>query len=407
MFKSLIAASVLAVVTGCATAAQSTEGDTETAKYTASDKANKLAQEYLLIDTHIDVPYRIHNKWEDVTEATEEGDFDYPRAVEGGLNAPFMSIYIPASYEESGGSIQLAHELIDGMEALVGRAPDKFAMAYSTDDIRRNKEQGLMSIALGMENGTPIEGDLDNLQMFYERGIRYITLAHSLSNHISDSSYDIRRPWEGLSPFGKKLVKAMNETGVMVDVSHISDEAFYQAVEISDAPVIASHSSLRAYTPGFERNMSDDMLKALAENEGVIQINFGSSFLAQQANRYRDMMKKRILAVKEQYGEGSEEAQSRIAELEASNPYPFATVDTVLNHIDHVRDLIGVEHIGIGSDYDGVGDSLPVGLKDVSTYPNLVQGLLDRGYTEKEIEMILGGNLMRVWAQVEEYAKTH
>lgn len=407
MFKSLIAASVLAAITGCATAAQPTEGNAEQAKYTASDKAERLAKEYLLVDTHIDVPYRIHDKWEDVTEATAEGDFDYPRAVEGGLDAPFMSIYIPASYEQSGGSVQLAHELIDGMEALVARAPDKFAMAYSTDDIRSNKEQGLMSIALGMENGTPIEGDLDNLHMFYERGIRYITLAHSLSNHISDSSYDIRRQWDGLSPFGKELVKEMNKVGVMVDVSHISDEAFYQAVEISDVPVIASHSSLRSYTPGFERNMSDDMLKALAENEGVIQINFGSSFLAEQANRYRDMMKKRINAVKEQYGEDSDEAKRRIKDIEANNPYPFATLDTVLDHIDHVRDLIGVEHIGIGSDYDGVGDSLPVGLKDVSTYPNLVQGLMDRGYSDKEIEMILGGNLMRVWEQVEDYAETH
>ncbi|RUO64811.1 dipeptidase [Idiomarina ramblicola] len=407
MFKSLIAASVLAVITGCATAAQPAEGSPEQAKYTASDKAERLAKQYLLIDTHIDVPYRIHDKWENVTEATEEGDFDYPRAVEGGLDAPFMSIYIPASYEESGGSIQLAHELIDGMEALVGRAPDKFAMAYSTDDIRRNKEQGLMSIALGMENGTPIEGDLDNLHMFYERGIRYITLAHSLSNHISDSSYDIRRQWDGLSPFGKELVKEMNKVGVMVDVSHISDDAFYQAVDISEAPVIASHSSLRSYTPGFERNMSDDMLKALAENEGVIQINFGSSFLAEQANRYRDMMKKRISAVKEQYGEDSDEAKRRIKDIEANNPYPFATLDTVLDHIDHVRDLIGVEHIGVGSDYDGVGDSLPVGLKDVSTYPNLVQGLMDRGYSDKEVEMILGGNLMRVWQQVEDYAKIH
>ncbi|ASG65262.1 dipeptidase [Idiomarina piscisalsi] len=406
MLKSLLAASVLVAVTGCATASQSSSNEQET-QYQASEKAIDLAHEYLLIDTHIDVPYRIRDKWDDVSVATEDGDFDYPRAVEGGLDAPFMSIYIPASYEESGGSIQLAHELIDGMEALVARAPDKFAMAYSTEDIRENKEKGLMSIALGMENGTPIEGDLDNLHMFYERGIRYITLAHSLSNHISDSSYDIRRKWNGLSPFGKKLVKEMNKVGVMVDVSHISDDAFYQAVEISEVPVIASHSSLRKYTPGFERNMSDDMLKALAENEGVIQINFGSSFLAKQANRYRDMMKKRINAVKEQFGEDSEEAKRRIAEIEANNPYPFATLETVLDHIDHVKELIGVEHIGIGSDYDGVGDSLPVGLKDVSDYPNLVQGLLDRGYSEKEIQMILGENLMRVWKAVEDYAEAH
>lgn len=406
MLKSLLAASILVAVTGCATASQSSSNEQET-QYQASEKAINLAHEYLLVDTHIDVPYRIREKWDDVSVATEDGDFDYPRAVEGGLDAPFMSIYIPASYEESGGSVQLAHELIDSMEALVARAPDKFAMAYSTEDIRQNKEKGLMSIALGMENGTPIEGDLDNLHMFYERGIRYITLAHSLSNHISDSSYDIRRQWDGLSPFGKKLVKEMNKVGVMVDVSHISDEAFYQAVEISEVPVIASHSSLRKYTPGFERNMSDDMLKALAENEGVIQINFGSSFLAEQANRYRDMMKKRISAVKEQYGADSEEAKRRIADIEANNPYPFATLETVLDHIDHVKALIGVEHIGVGSDYDGVGDSLPVGLKDVSDYPNLVQGLLDRGYSEKEIQMILGENLMRVWKAVEDYAEAH
>ena len=406
MLKSLLAASILVAVTGCATASQSSSNEQET-QYQASEKAINLAHEYLLVDTHIDVPYRIRDKWDDVSVATKDGDFDYPRAVEGGLDAPFMSIYIPASYEESGGSVQLAHELIDGMEALVARAPDKFAMAYSTDDIRTNKEKGLMSIALGMENGTPIEGDLDNLHMFYERGIRYITLAHSLSNHISDSSYDIRRQWDGLSPFGKKLVKEMNKVGVMVDVSHISDDAFYQAVEISEVPVIASHSSLRKYTPGFERNMSDDMLKALAENEGVIQINFGSSFLAEQANRYRDMMKKRISAVKEQYGADSEEAKRRIADIEANNPYPFATLETVLDHIDHVKALIGVEHIGVGSDYDGVGDSLPVGLKDVSDYPNLVQGLLDRGYSEKEIQMILGENFMRVWKAVEDYAEGH
>lgn len=406
MLKSMLAASILVAVTGCATANSSPSSEQST-QYQASEKAKTLAHEYLLIDTHIDVPYRLHDTWEDVTVATEQGDFDYPRAIEGGLNAPFMSIYIPASYEESGGSIQLANELIDSMEALVGRAPDKFAMAYSTDDIYENKENGVMSIALGMENGTPIEGDLENLHHFYERGIRYITLAHSLSNHISDSSYDIRRQWNGLSPFGKKLVKEMNKVGVMVDVSHISDEAFYQSVEISDVPVIASHSSLRKYTPGFERNMSDDMLKALAKNEGVIQINFGSSFLAQQANRYRDMMKKRINAVVEQYGEDSAEGKRRIEEIKTNNPYPYATLETVLDHIDHVRDLIGVEHIGIGSDYDGVGDSLPIGLKDVSSYPNLVQGLMDRGYSDDEIEMILGGNLMRVWKQVEAYAKTH
>ncbi|RZQ57391.1 membrane dipeptidase [Pseudidiomarina tainanensis] len=377
-------------------------------EYTASEKAHEIAQKNLIIDTHIDVPYRLNKAWEDVTRATANGDFDYPRAKQGGLNVPFMSIYIPAQLEQTpGASYQLAHQLIDSMEAIAWRAPDKFAMAYSVDQVMQQQERGVISIALGMENGSPIEGDLKNLHEFYNRGIRYITLAHSQSNHISDSSYDIRRQWNGLSPFGKELVKEMNNVGVMVDISHVSDEAFWQAVELSKTPVIASHSSLRAYTPGFERNMSDEMIKGLAKNGGVIMINFGSSFVTQQANRYGDIVRKQIAAINEQYGEGSEEAEKRIAEVRAKNPFPFATLEEVLDHIDHVKNLVGIDFIGIGSDYDGVGDSLPVGLKDVSTYPNLVQGLLDRGYSEEEIEKILYKNFVRVWREVETYAANH
>jgi membrane dipeptidase len=400
MLKTTIKASLLAVMGACATFSVAAQDATTNLDYQASAKAQQLAKKYLVADTHIDVPYRINNRWQDVSVATEDGDFDYPRAVEGGLNLPFMAIYIPAEYEQTGGSIELAHDLIDSMEALVGRAPEKFALAYTPKQARENMENGLMSIAMGMENGTPMEGDLDNLEMFYERGVRYISFAHSQTNHISDSSYDIRKQWDGLSEFGFELVKACNDIGMMIDVSHISDEAFYDVIETTEAPVIASHSSLRSFVPGFERNMSDDMLKKLAENGGVVQINFGSSFVAQQANRYQDMMQKRIKAVYEQFGRDSEEAAKRVNDIKANNPYPYATLEQVLDHIDHVKALIGVEHIGIGSDYDGVGDSLPAGLKDVSTYPNLVQGLLDRDYSEKEIEMILGGNFMRVWQQV-------
>lgn len=375
-------------------------------EYKASEKAVQLAQENMLIDTHIDVPYRLTEHWEDVTKATTSGDFDYPRAVAGGLNVPFMSIYIPARLEQTpGASKQLAHELIDSMEALAWRAPDKFAMAYDVADVEKQFEQGLISIALGMENGSPMEGDMANLKEFYDRGIRYITLSHSLSNHIADSSYDIRRQWDGLSPFGKELVKEMNNIGMMIDISHVSDDAFWQTIDITKAPVIASHSSLRRYTPGFERNMSDDMIKALGENGGVIMINFGSTFVTQAANRYRDMINQQIEKVKEKYGAESEEAKTRIAELQKDNPFPYATLEQVLDHIDHVVKLIGIDHVGIGSDYDGVGDSLPVGLKDVSTYPNLVQGLLDRGYSEGDIKKILNENLLRVWREVENYKK--
>lgn len=360
--------------------------------------AQQIAQQTIIVDTHIDVPYRLHKDWEDVTVATKRGEFDYPRAQAGGLNAPFMSIYIPASYERTGGGYQLANQLIDNMEALVGRAPDKFAMAYTTADVAQQFGSAKISLALGMENGTPIEGKLENLQHFYNRGIRYITLAHSESNHISDSSYDLRRRWNGLSPFGKELVVAMNNIGMMIDISHVSDAAFYQVIALSKVPVIASHSSLRSYTPGFERNMDDEMLKALAKNGGVVQINFGSSFVTQMANQYGAMRK----AAAKHAGVPDDEAFER--EFRQKHPYPFATLDTVLDHIDHVVKLVGIDYVGIGSDYDGVGDSLPIGLKDVASYPNLVQGLLDRGYSEADIEKILSGNLLRVWRQVEAYA---
>ncbi|MDX1677440.1 dipeptidase [Arsukibacterium sp.] len=369
-----------------------------TSELSIEQRAGEIAQNSLIIDTHIDVPYRLYKDWEDVTKATARGEFDYPRARQGGLNVPFMSIYIPAAFERTGGGYQLANQLIDNMEALVGRAPDKFAMAYSTEDAVAQFGSGKISLALGMENGTPIGGDLANLSHFYQRGIRYITLAHSESNHISDSSYDLRRRWQGLSPFGKELVVAMNNIGMMIDISHVSDDAFYQTVALSKVPVIASHSSLRSFVPGFERNMDDDMLKALAKNGGVIQINFGSSFVTAIANQYSALRK----AAAEKAGVPNDAAFAEI--FRQQQPYPFATLDTVLDHIDHVVKLVGIEHVGIGSDYDGVGDSLPEGLKDVASYPNLIEGLLNRGYSDTDIEKILSGNLMRVWREVEAYA---
>ena len=366
-----------------------------------SQQANKIAQSKLIIDTHIDVPYRLHDDWEDVSKATKRGEFDYPRAKAGGLNAPFMSIYIPSSYEKKGGGYLLANQLIDSMEALVGRAPDKFAIAHRSADLAKHFKEGKISLALGMENGTPIEGKLENLQHFYDRGIRYITLAHSESNHIADSSYDLRRQWKGLSPFGKELVKAMNETGVMIDISHVSDDAFYQAVAISKVPVIASHSSLRAFVPGFERNMDDKMIKALAKNGGVIQINFGSAFVVSAANQWglqRDGAFK---------ASGKTDKDAFTAEYKKTNPYPFASLAKVLDHIDYVKKLVGIDYVGIGSDFDGVGDSLPEQLKDVSMYPNLIRGLLERGYSEQDIEKVLSGNTLRVWRAVEDYAAQH
>jgi len=366
----------------------------------------ELAQSLLIIDTHIDVPYRLKQSWADVSSATEGGDFDYPRAIEGGLNAPFMSIYIPASVDEAGGAFALADELIDGMESLAASAPDKFAIATCSDDLQSHFENNLISLPLGMENGGPVAQSEEALAHFFNRGIRYITLAHSKSNKISDSSYDTNEAWMGLSPYGKELITRMNDLGVMIDVSHISDAAFAQVIEISKAPVIASHSSLRHYTPGFVRNMSDEMVKTLGAANGVIQINFGTNFLTSEAQIYSKQRRQVIAAyiASEGLAQDDPAVKAFAEQYKKDNPYPYATTNDVLDHIDRVVELAGIDSVGIGSDYDGVGDSLPQGLKDVSTYPHLIDGLLDRGYSEADIAKVLGGNALRVWRAVEAYA---
>lgn len=370
-------------------------------------RAQDIALSSIVVDTHIDVPYRLEEAWVDVSQATSGGDFDYPRAVEGGLNVAFMSIYTPAELEREGKSFETAEQLIDMVEGIVAASPEKFAIALSPADVEAQFEKGLISLPMGMENGSPIEGDLANLQHFYDRGIRYITLAHGLSNHISDSSYDDNRQWGGLSDFGVEVVREMNRLGIMVDVSHISDDAFKDVMEVTQAPVIASHSSARHFTPGFERNMSDDMIRQLAENGGVIMVNFGSSFLTAEANAWSEAFGEAWDAYAAgNGGDKSDEARDSFHEqyVKEHGEFPYATLDETLDHFDHVVQLTSVEHVGIGSDFDGVGDSLPIGLKDVSAYPNLVRGLLKRGYSETDIEKILGENLLRVWREVEEAA---
>jgi membrane dipeptidase len=257
-----------------------------------------------------------------------------------------------------------------------------------------------------MENGSPLEGKLENLAFFRDRGISYITLAHALSNHIADSSYDEERPWNGLSPFGREVVAEMNRQGILVDVSHVSDAAFYQVLELSQAPVIASHSSARHFTPGWERNMSDEMIRALAAQGGVMMINFGSSFLTEPARQWFEQMvatRKAFLA-ENGFDEESPEAEQFQEQYRETHPFPYATLDDLVAHFTHVIDLVGVAHVGIGSDFDGVGDSLPDGMKDVSFYPNLVGKLREKGYSAADIEAILGGNLMRVWRAALEHA---
>ena len=406
--RFIVAAATLLLLVSCGPDRQADTASEETAApIDLAAQAIEIAMHSIIIDTHIDVPYRLYDAWEDVSEATEGGDFDYPRAMAGGLNAPFMSIYTPAGLEEEGRSKERAEELIDLVQRIVNESPDQFAIALSAADVEEQFAKGLISLPMGMENGSPIEGDLANVQHFFDRGIRYITLAHGLSNHISDSSYDDNRQWGGLSDFGIEVVKEMNRVGIMVDISHVSDEAFRDVMEVTAAPAIASHSSARHFTPGWERNIADDMIVRLAENGGVVMINYGSAFLTQAANKYGNARRDAFAAYLEESGiEESEEIEAAFhAEYEKTHgPFPYATLDETLDHFDHVVKLTSVEHVGIGTDYDGVGDSLPIGLKDVSSYPNLVEGLLRRGYSEDDIRKILGQNLLRVWREVEAVA---
>lgn len=373
-------------------------------KISLKEKAQKLAQQLIIVDTHIDVPYRLQEKMEDISQRTEDGHFDYVRARAGGLNAPFMSVYIPSRYQQTGGAKELADTLIDMVNGFTITWPDKFALASSPADIKQNFENGKISLLMGMENGAPIEGKLENVKYFYDRGIRYITLTHAKNNHISDSSYDTIPEWNGLSPFGEKVVAEMNRVGIMIDVSHISDSAFYDVMKITKAPVIASHSSCRYFTPDWERNMSDDMIKILAKNGGVIQVTFGSIFQKSDYQEKGEEIQKEMSKHLDEKGWDKNDEHAKAYRENYYKTHHIGTVSDIADNIDHVVKLVGIAHVGIGSDFDGVS-FVPEGLADVSMYPNLIQELLKRGYSEEDIRKICSGNIMRVMSEVEKIAK--
>lgn len=367
-------------------------------------RAQRLARETIIIDGHVDLPYRLHHIHDegkpmpDLSIHGEEGDFDAAKAKKGGLDAPFMSIYIPSKHQKEGGAKALADSLIDSVEGIIKKWPADFAKAHTPAEVEANFKAGRISLLMGIENGAAIEDDLANVEHFFKRGVRYITLTHAKDNLICDSSYDDANTWGGMSPYGRKVVAEMNRLGILVDISHVDDETFYEVMKISTKPVIASHSSMRHFTPDFERNMNDDMVRALAANGGVVMINFGSTFISQTAIEWRGKMKAeehRFAAANKDASDEAKEANGKT--WVEKNPLPYATAADVANHIDHVVQLVGSDHVGFGSDFDGVGDSLPVGLKDASGYPRLIQILLERGYTDEDIVKISSGNLLRVW----------
>ena len=369
---------------------------------TLKKRAYELAHKFIITDGHIDLPWRLNEGYEDVSIRTETGDFDYIRAKEGGLDAPFMSIYVPSSYQETGGAKEKADSLIDLVHQIANDHPDKFEVAYSVDDVNRIFGDDKIALPMGMENGAPLLDDLSNVAYFHKRGIRYITLTHAKDNLICDSSYDTTGTWGGLSPFGREVVKEMNRVGIMVDISHVTDDVINQVLDMTEVPVIASHSSCRHFTPGWERNMGDAEIKRLKDNGGVIQINFGSSFVTQMSQDKDKVNSDKIETYAKENGleEDDETFIAYAKKVNKENPM-YADIADVVDHIDRVVELAGIDHVGIGSDYDGVGDSLPYGLKDVSSYPNLIFHLLKRGYSEDDIQKICYKNIWRVWSAVE------
>ena len=373
--------------------------------------AQRLAHDAIIVDTHIDAPGILTEKWADLGVEAKDREFDYPKARAGGLDVAFMSIYTSAGQDDDGSAWQAANAMIDGVEALVQRHPDKFAILTSPKDAARLLEGGHVLLPLGMENGAPLIDKLENVKFFFDRGVRYITLAHSANNRIADSSYVIEKKWNGLSPFGRQVVKEMNRLGIMVDVSHLADGSAMEAIKLSSVPVIASHSAFRHFTPDFERNISDKLAKAIAAKGGVVQVPFGTAFIdpASAANtqahfRAINEFNKRNAKLKAE-GKPTEDRAAFDKAWEAAHPPLSSTLKQVMDQIDYGVKLIGIDHIGIGSDFDGVGGELPDELKTVADFPNRVAGLQARGYTDADIRKILGGNLLRVWGEVEAGAK--
>lgn len=368
-----------------------------------------LAQKYIIADGHVDLPYRLkitnfrlEKEYLGIPYQTNAGDFDFVRAKKGGLDAPFMSIYIPSKLQIEGGARELADSLINMVEYIAKNQPQYFTIATNPKDIIKAKKAGKIALPMGMENGAPVENDLTLIPYFKKRGISYITLTHAKDNKICDSSYDTTRTWNGLSPYGYRTLDEMQKNGIMIDISHVSDSTFYQTIRHVNVPVIASHSSCRKFTPGFERNMSDDMIRKMKINGGVIMVNFGSSFLDGTIDPYNDSLRTVYQSLMAEKGIIEDSDEGKIFKESFQKQYPklYSDVDKVADHIDHIVSLASVDQVGFGSDYDGVGDSLPTGLKDVSDYPNLIYVLLKRGYSDKEIEKMCSGNIFRVWNKV-------
>jgi membrane dipeptidase len=376
-----------------------------------SPRALRVYREAIVIDTHNDMPSKILEDGYDPDVRhpagfrPTEGNTDFPRLVESGMTAEFMSAWVDAPYADSAGaSFARASTHIRVIHDFVDRHPDRLLFATTAADVRRAKAEGKVAILIGVEGGHAIEGSLDRLRDLHARGARYLTLTWNNGNAWAGSSIGVGKTRTGgLTPFGRDVVREMNRLGMLVDLSHVSDSTFFDAIAVSTMPVIASHSSARALSD-VPRNLSDDQLRAIARNGGVVNVNFYSRFID---SRYRADVERveetvrRARATARASGEDSARAAARISAMRDSlaaaiPPTPFGVL---IDHIDHIARVAGVDHVGLGSDFDGVS-ALPLGMEDVTRLPRIAQALLDRGYSEDDVKKMLGSNMLRVMDRV-------
>ncbi len=399
-------------VNGCTT--NSTTAETGTGEELI-EKALEIHKRVLTVDTHADTPLRMIEPGFDMAERHDPKEtgskVDYPRMIEGGLDAIFFAAFVAQDIRDDDGNTRakaLCLQMIDSIVASTEKNPDLVGLALNPGDAYALEKAGKRAIYIGIENGYPIGKDLSNVALYFEKGVRYITLVHSSNNDLADSATDPDGTEHGgISAFGAEVVREMNRLGIMVDISHGNDSVFYDAIEMSKAPIIASHSNARAVTD-HKRNMTDEMLKLMAENGGVVQLTMLSNYLREApANPKRDSAVAALRANMKPASEMTQEERRAMRqafnEIDEKYPNPPATVKHVVDHIDHIVKVAGIDHVGIGCDFDGGGGI--EGVFDASEVMNITIELVKRGYTEEQIQKIWGGNLIRVFKEVQAVAE--
>ena len=371
-------------------------------------RALAIHRRAIVIDTHNDITTPMANDDYDLS-GTPPTPYrtSIARMKQGGLSAEFFSLYVKPWYVEHGGAARRTLDMIDSVYRAVERHPNDLMLATSAADIRRAKQQGKIAALMGIEGGHAIEDSLATLREFYRLGVRYMTLTWNNTNDWADAGRGEKKH-HGLSDFGRDVVREMNRLGMLVDVSHVSDETMSDALDVSKAPIIASHSSARALS-NVPRNIPDDLLKRIAKNGGVVQVNFYSVFVdaatvAPQSTERDKRLKAQQDALNEKYKNDPERLAEESDKLEAANPLPPLPISKLIDHIDHIVKVAGIDHVGIGADFDGAND-MPEGAKDVSMLPNITYELLKRGYSEQDVRKILGENFLRVFAEAERVAR--